>query len=154
MMCQNNNWHSEKYPEIFYNIIYAPAFKYFLYLNYYVILLLLCFVFYDLCFNNLILDSSLWYLKYYSLFRLLYMCYQFMALKQNVLLDYYSYNLMYPGNIEYNFFHNFKDNEHQLLMEESKKYVSGIIMEKIEYKRIYFSDSKKMAYFEKITFYK
>jgi hypothetical protein len=79
-------------------------------------------VFYDLCFNNLILDSSLWYLKYYSLFRLLYMCYQFMALKQNVLLDYYSYNLMYPGNIEY--------------------------------KRIYFGDSKKMAYFEKITFYK
>jgi hypothetical protein len=38
MMCQNNNWHSEKYPEIFYNIIYAPAFKYFLYLNYYVIM--------------------------------------------------------------------------------------------------------------------
>ncbi|RYX84171.1 hypothetical protein EON73_03520 [bacterium] len=114
------------------------------------VLILWFFFFYDLIFNNLILNYTLIYLRYYSLFKVIYISYKFMATKQNLILDYYGYSLMYPGFIENSFFMNFDDFDHKNLKEESSKYISGVILEKTKYVSRYLGNTAEMPYFKRL----
>lgn len=153
MMCETNFSISinEKYKQIYYNFIYTPAiysFKYLVYINYIMLFALLFILIYDLIFNNFILNYSIFYFKYYSFFKLIYLSYNFMITKQNLILDYYSYNLIYPGVLETSFFINFSDSSHIELMEESKKYSYGVILEKDKYIYKYLGNTAEMPYFK------
>lgn len=56
-----------------------------------------------------------------------------MLFKQNLILDYYSYNILYPGILEKSHFINYNDDQHKILIEESKLYSSSVILEKSKY---------------------
>lgn len=153
LMSQNNYKIHKQYTKYYFRYIYSPAFHsiiYFYYFNFVVIFGFIFCIIYDIVLNALILDYTLWYFKYYSLFRLVYISYSFMVLKQSVLLDFYTYNLLYPGNSKKSLFCNFKDPEHIFLIEESKSYVSGVILEKTKFEPKHYGDTKKMAFFKKI----
>ena len=152
MMCEINFGEkiNKLYKKVYYTVIYLPAYysyKYTIYLNYILTLLLFFFFIYDFFFNNLILYYSLWYLKYYGSFKIIYLGHDFMLTKQNLILDYYSYNMLYSGVIEHNIFINFIDKQHKDLIKESKNYVSGVIFEKFKYIPPNLGDIKDMAFF-------
>ncbi|RYE05363.1 MAG: hypothetical protein EOP33_06640 [Rickettsiaceae bacterium] len=63
-------------------------------------------------------------------------------------MDYYTYNILYPGRAENNFFLNFSDVEHKMLMEESTKYNLGVILEKVKYIPKDFGNTREMAFFK------
>ncbi|RYX79091.1 hypothetical protein EON71_00910 [bacterium] len=94
-------WH-DYYARFFITKVYTPAvktFKYFWFFNLILSIVVLTVVIKDLVFNNLVLDQSLIFLRWFGLFKFFYICIRFVAIKQNLTLDYYGYNLTYPGDI-------------------------------------------------------
>ena len=73
-----------------------------------------------------------------------------MVNKQNLILDYYCFNKMYPGNSKESFFINCADDQHQKLILESEIYSLGIILEKFDYLKKYLGDTKEMFYFKNL----
>ncbi|RYE05219.1 MAG: hypothetical protein EOP33_07055 [Rickettsiaceae bacterium] len=124
---------SKIYSNIFLKLIYNPlifSYKYLTFLNVFFTSGLLLFFLFDLIFNNYILDISLLYLRYYSLFKLIYVVSKFVYEKQILILDYYNYNILYTLDIDHPF-QSIMDPKHRKIMGEAMLYKRGIIEESI-----------------------
>ncbi|RYX79657.1 hypothetical protein EON71_00585 [bacterium] len=124
-------------------------FKYLKIINALGVLGLIIIICFDIIFNSFILDLSLVYLRYYSLFKLVYLVSKFMSEKQVLILDYYSFNTMYSGVIDKNMFHVIMCPKHRKLIGQAFDYCDGVILEYKNYvaKKIDY-DNEYLRYFK------